>query len=341
MASNALLVPPEVSRVLDVDELYRQLMQIVGRDSGLSDWGSNIYHTSYSSNSEFAHTITNQGTGGHLNVAGMLQVTNAGVAVTALGVTTLAATTANIGTANIVTLNVTGDSALRTTTVTGASSGNDQALFLQHGPGDGTISLGATNSATPDLIIKNNGGAQIARATTGGVLLAGSQTTVVGIAADADVQANDLWLTDGNNVRRVRTNGDSFQISSNATSGGNPGGTHLTIDSAGLMTIPNLQVDNSVNISNDLEVDDNVLIRGDLDVLDDVTIGSDLLVSGAATFTSNVLVSGSSTLTVGSGSHFNTVSGSSTPFTRGGASFDGYVIQMHNGNDVRVPYWDN
>lgn len=59
--------------------------------------------------------------------------------------------------------------------------GNDQALFLRHNNGAvGSFTLGATNSATPDLIFKNNAGTQIARLLTAGGAIVGTSTAFVG-----------------------------------------------------------------------------------------------------------------------------------------------------------------
>ena len=89
MSGAATLMLPDDARLLDRDELYRQFMQLVGRDSGLDDWGSAVNHVSYASNSIYAHTLQNQGTGGHLNVPSELQVASDGTGTTirALGVT--------------------------------------------------------------------------------------------------------------------------------------------------------------------------------------------------------------------------------------------------------------
>ena len=146
-------------------------------------------------------------------------------------------------------LDIAGESTLRKTTITGNGAGNDQALYLQHGTGDGVVTLGATNSLTPDLIIKNNAGTQIGTFTNGGIFKAGSLTTTPGTANDGDVVTSDLWLVDGANYRRLFANGTSFQISENAGSG-----VHLTIGSTGTLTVPGLQVDDDVNITDALTV---------------------------------------------------------------------------------------
>lgn len=123
--------------------------------------------------------------------------------------------------------------------------GNDQSLFLRHNTGAvGQFSLGATNSATPDLIFKNNAGTQMGRMTNAGLLIVGTATAAVGTAGAADVQCQDLWLVDGSNYRRLLANGTAFQITENAGTG-----VHLTIDSSGTLTVPDLQTDADISIA--------------------------------------------------------------------------------------------
>lgn len=119
---------------------------------------------------------------------------------------------------------------------------NDVALQLRHTAGGGVTSIGSNNSATPDFLVKNNATTQIGRLTTAGVFLAGSQTTAVTNTADKDVQARYLWVTDGTNSRHIRTNSDQLQISQN-----NGTGIHLTIDSAGFVTIHGLTIDQNLD----------------------------------------------------------------------------------------------
>lgn len=118
-------------------------------------------------------------------------------------------------------------------------SGNDQALVVRHNASSGSFSLGATNSATPDLILKNAGGTQVGRVTTGGVFLGGAQTAAVAAAGAGDVQARDLFVTDGANWRRIDANGTALQISANA----NGAATDLTLDSLGVLTTHGLVAD--------------------------------------------------------------------------------------------------
>lgn len=81
------------SNGLLVESTNREIQQIVGRDLGQDDWGSKVNHVSFSSATEFAHTIRNLSTGGHLSVkrstdgANLLSVLDSGTTVNALTVT--------------------------------------------------------------------------------------------------------------------------------------------------------------------------------------------------------------------------------------------------------------
>ena len=79
MSSSGLLIQPDRTHLLDEEHLYRLLMQVIGRDLGLEDWGSKVDHITFDSDTEYAHTIQNQGSGGHLNVPSIFSVTDAGV----------------------------------------------------------------------------------------------------------------------------------------------------------------------------------------------------------------------------------------------------------------------
>lgn len=109
MPSDQTLVMPVQGRDLE----YRHIAQIVGRDLGVEAWGSAVEHVSYSSSSQYAHTIRNRGSGGHLNVlkstdgATVFNVNDSGVFIETLTVTTLNAGTVNATTANIATVNAT------------------------------------------------------------------------------------------------------------------------------------------------------------------------------------------------------------------------------------------
>lgn len=59
-----------------------------------------------------------------------------------------------------------------------SAGSEDSALGLRYVSTGGSFYLGATNSATPDLILRNNAGTQIARLFTGGGLLVGTATAL-------------------------------------------------------------------------------------------------------------------------------------------------------------------
>lgn len=375
MASNGVLVPPDGARMLDAIELHRQLMQLVGRDLGLSGWGSAVNHVAFDSDTEYAYTLENQGDGGHLNVPGVLQVASdgSGVTISALAVTgnllvggtldvtgaitgsstvqgtrlisTIATGTAPLtvtSTTKVANLNVDlfdgldssafallagaaftgsisttgnltvqGNTALGngdgdTLTVIGLSTfrnaantatqlyvdaGNNRvqvgsatalssasnsvlevnlgrtylapnseslALGLRYAPGVlGQVWLGASNSATPDLIVSNNAGTQTARMLNSGLLIVGTGTAAVSTAAAGDVQCNDVWLvSSGSDFRRLLANGSAFQISNNANSG-----TDLTIDASGIVTIKQLEVDtNGIEVAGSSTFNNSVTV---------------------------------------------------------------------------------
>jgi fibronectin-binding autotransporter adhesin len=188
MSSNGLLVQPDGAKTLEADDLYRQLMQIVGRDLGLADWGSKITHTSFSSNSEYAHTIQNQGTGGHLNIPSILQVTNSGVTVSTLGVSgnvTIAGTLA-AGASTLASLGVTGAATVGGTLgVTGATT-----LAGLTAGATTLASLGVTGAATvgglTTTTLTATGNTTLGNELTDTVLISGDLT----VNRDISVQRN-------------------------------------------------------------------------------------------------------------------------------------------------------
>lgn len=118
------------------------------------------------------------------------------------------------------------------------------ALGLRYGAAVlGQVFLGASNSATPDLIVSNAAGTQIGRFTTAGVFLAGSQATAIGTAANGDAVVNDVWLfSSGSDYRRLMAAGDTFQVSGNTDSG-----TDLSIDATGIVTVKSLVIDTALD----------------------------------------------------------------------------------------------
>lgn len=128
------------------------------------------------------------------------------------------------------------------------ASATDAGLVIKGISSGGQFTLGGSNSATPDAILKNNAGTQTARMLNSGLLIVGTPTAALGTAGAGDVQCNDVWLTatgSTTNFRRLIAAGDAFQLSGNGDVG-----TDMTIDSAGLVTIKALSVDNGVTITN-------------------------------------------------------------------------------------------
>lgn len=168
----------------------------------------------------------------------------------------------------------------------------DQVLILKNNAAAGQVALGAENTATPDLIFWNNGNVQIGRITNEGVFLAGAQTTVVGTAAAGDVQANDLWLVNGSNFRRLLVTSDTFQISADQD-----GSTiDLTMDVDGTVTIHKLVVDtDGIDVSGPSSFDNAVTITaGPLTVPDIDPPASDGEVSAGGLCKAYARVTGSS-----------------------------------------------
>lgn len=113
--------------------------------------------TGVDDDTEFAVTLENQGSGGHLNIPGILAATSSGVMIPTLSVTTLAATTANITTANIGTLNVSGNSNLGdavgdTTTISGNAAVGQDLTVTRHATVNGNTALGNGDTDTVTVI---------------------------------------------------------------------------------------------------------------------------------------------------------------------------------------------
>lgn len=214
MPSSGLLVQPDQESVLSQPELYRQLMQMAGRDLGLSDWGTAISHTSYADDTTFAHTLENQGTGGHLAVPDRFLVEDAAVTTqiaalmqSTLGVTGAGTFQSTLGVSGAgtfsSTLHVSGagtfDSTLHAAgaTTLGSTLGVTGATTLSSTlgvTGATTLSstLGVTGAATLSNTLHVVGAATLdsTLAVTGattltGALLANGAVTLGDAAADA------------------------------------------------------------------------------------------------------------------------------------------------------------
>lgn len=144
MAGNGLLIQPDLDSLGESETLYRQLMQLVGRDLGLEDWGSAVNHTTYDSDADFAHTIQNQGTGGHLNVPSLFTVTDSGVATAALAASSLTVS----GTAALNGDTTLGNAVGDAVTVNGTSVFNAVATMADALVANGDVTLGNASADT-------------------------------------------------------------------------------------------------------------------------------------------------------------------------------------------------
>lgn len=191
MAGSGTLTQPERGRILDAEYLHRAIMQIVGRDLGLDDWGSKVVHTSFSSATDYAHTIQNQGAGGHLNIPGVLQVQDSGVSSGPLTASSLTVTGAATFNGNVALGNAAGD----TITVTGTPTFSATATFngavvananvaLGDAAGD-TVTVNGTPTFNAASTFKHNVTIQNSALTTlaAFVVTAGAQTATIGAAA--------------------------------------------------------------------------------------------------------------------------------------------------------------
>ena len=194
MASNATLTQPEREHLLEAEDLYRQIMQLVGRDLGLADWGSKVNHVSFDSDSEYAHTLQNQGTGGHLNVPGVLQATSSGVTASTLGVTNNASIGGNLSVTGTLSA---GASTLASLSVTGnASVGGTLGVT-------GAVGFSSTLAVT-GLISANGGLTTTDLTATGNTALGNADTdtlTVLGVSTFRNTAntATQLFVDAANN----------------------------------------------------------------------------------------------------------------------------------------------
>lgn len=154
MPSASPLVMPVEGQPLE----YRHAAQLIGRDLGVDGWGSPVSHVSFSSSSEYAHTLRNRGSGGHLNVlkstdgASVFRVTDTETVALALSVTNLTAVTATFTTLTVhgdlqanggVSLgNAPGD----VITITGTATFNAAATFASTLTANSTVNLGNDNT---------------------------------------------------------------------------------------------------------------------------------------------------------------------------------------------------
>lgn len=144
------LTPPSQDGVT-----WRDVQQIYGLLTGQDKWGVPVSLTSVDDDANYALTITNQGSGGHLAIPGLLVVTSTAVNVSTLNVSTLSTTnltatgTSTLNVANVTTLTVSG-----VTTLNGnATVGNAPSDVLTV---EATSTFDAPVSLNDDLTISGS-----------------------------------------------------------------------------------------------------------------------------------------------------------------------------------------
>lgn len=138
------------------------------------------------------------------------------------------------------------------------SPGNDQAIFFRHNAlGTATYaSIGATNSATPAVVVKNQLGTQVATFGNDGVTLIGSLAAPIAASgfSDGDVYIHRTYWHSTTNWRYAENPAGVFGLSHNG------GGTYdFTIDAAG-----DVRLFHSLDVDVALNVDGNTRLRGTL-----------------------------------------------------------------------------
>lgn len=128
---------------------------------------------------------------------------------------------------------------------TDATGGGDEiAQGWRYGASGTMWTLWLDEATDPDLIWKDNSGTQRVRFMDGGLVILGTATAAVGTAAAGDLQANDVWLVNGSNYRRLMVTSDTFQISEDQ----NGAAADLTLDVDGVLTVHGLEVDTGPTI---------------------------------------------------------------------------------------------
>lgn len=283
MGSNGTLVQPSDPPV------WRDIMQLVGRDLGQDDWGSAVNHVSFDSDTEFAHTIRNLGTGGALHVltsvgGNAMIVDDTGVQVSGFLVTGDFGVQGNtmLGNASSDTLTVAATSTFNapvtinsTLHVTGATT-----LDSTLGAGATTVTtLHATGAATLDSTLNAHATTVTTLHATGGGLL------------DSD-------LVVGGNESVTGTLGVTGLSTLGAVHAGAT--TTTTLSSSGLATLNSASVTTTLGVTGTSTL--GVLNAGATGVSTLSTSGlatlNSLSVTGAASVGTTLGVTGTSTLGV-------------------------------------------
>lgn len=167
-----------------------------------------------------------------------------------------------------------------------APGSEDQALGLMFSASSGKVWLGVSNSATPDLLVKNNGGTQLARALTGGGLIVGTATAMAG--------AEKLRVAGGGRFE------GSTEITTGGLSIANSGNIDANAGVAGQLRIGAVIV-NAASLAGSevLRIGGSTRAEGNLTVTTggiDITSGGLGVAAGIADFAAGVSVTGGVTI---------------------------------------------
>lgn len=154
MAGTAFVAPSQKSPATESEqELWSVLRGLVGAFNGDTTWQRLIRITGIDDDAEYAVVVQNQGTGGHLQVPGILDVTSSGVVIGVLSVTNLTVSGTLTANGNVTLGNAAGDAI----TVNGVATFGTTTVF--DGPilANGAVTLG--NAAGDSIVV--NGTASI------------------------------------------------------------------------------------------------------------------------------------------------------------------------------------
>lgn len=194
----------------------------------------------------------------------------------------------------------TGTSTFRSAVTVFSASGNDQVLLLKHNATAGQFSLGASNSADPSLVLKDNGGDDIA--------LFGNSTST------NKFEVYGLALLRNLSVSTDATISGELSVNGNATLG----------NAASDATL----VNGTLTVTSDTDIGGDLLVSGT-----NVTLTSQVVISGSGSLT----MGNGADITLGTGSRIDFTEGGGAGFTR--STWDGYFEINYQGATKRVPYY--
>lgn len=132
---------------------------VYGLLTGQSSWGVPIDHVGADDDSNYALTVQNQGTGGHINVPGLFLVDNSGVSIGSMSITNLTVTGLAAlndldvsGSADFVDIDVSNGAVINSAIISGSGMG----LTVSHNAlVNGTATLGALAVSTTAAVQGN------------------------------------------------------------------------------------------------------------------------------------------------------------------------------------------